>query len=339
MGFSVDGISDLYGELTPAEQGYLRSTLSQYVPSAVDDAARAVQGLGPAAQKAIQGLQSGNAVTAVESSIPLISAGLALIPGFGLAAAGVVAAGGQLFGMLADALHLGAPHEDVCSWVVGGVCFNKARPFGPSDPTWLRMERFAATTLAMNGEWHSHNEVPVVGNYASWLDVAFRSLPGWELWALGDHVSPAAKAWRDEKRLGGWTVDDATGQTDNGAGAKADAPSRVLAGKPEGDFLMTFYRAYVHSLEFVLNGYQQPDPYSLLLATAAAFNRTHSSHSTFTFDGQGSTFLDSLLSGGIDGLRKPPVTINTGPRVITLHLGAVPPVNPITRLHASLEKL
>ncbi len=331
VGLSGDtGIADLYGGLSPAEQDYVRSTLSQYVPSAVDDAARAIEGLGPAANQAISALGSGNAATAVEGSIPLIAGGLAAFGGpVGLAAAGVISAGGYAFGLLADALHLGAQPQEVCSWLVGEVCFNRTRAYGPSQPNgtpnpdWLRIEDFANTTLAMNGDWHSHNAIPVVGHYASWLNVAFDDVDiddiGWELWSLGDHVSPAAKAWRDNKVMGGWKVDDATGQLDNGAGYKLDSPARVLAGTPQGEFLMAFYRAYVHSLEFVINGYQQPDTYGLLVATKAAFDRQHSASGTWTFEpsprsapGTG-TWLERYLAGQYtQGHTEPPITINVG---------------------------
>jgi hypothetical protein len=328
---------DLYAGLTPAQRDSVASTLSGLVPAdAVGPASDALSRLAPAAKQAMAALGSGDALTAVEGSIPIIAGGLAAVGGpVGLAAAGVISAGGYAFGLLADALHLGAQPQEVCTWLVGEVCFNRSRPYGPSQPNgspnpdWLRIEDFATTTLAMNGDWHSHNAIPVEGLYASWLNVAFDGVDvddlGWELWSLGDHVSPAAVAWRENKRLGGWNVDDATGQLDNGAGYETDSPSRVLAGTPQGAFLMAFYRAYVHSLEFVINGYEQPDTYGLLLATKAAFDRQHSASSTWTFrpsprsaPGSG-TWLERYLGGQFDqGHTKPPITINAGPDVSAL---------------------
>lgn len=372
MPISVGGVADLYAGLTPDEQSYVKENLEQYAPAAATDAYNVIQNLGPAAEGAVHSFSSGNVVTAVEGALPLISGSLALAvpPPFGLAAAGVVGIAGEAFGLLSSAFGLGAPKPaESCNYKLGKVCFTQTQAFGPTDSNWTTLSDFATRSLNDRARWKTIPENLDTTGYISWLDLAADWVPGdlgdstlpaevvgFELYGLGDR-GPVATVWKKGKDKGGFKV-LSNGNTDNGAGGIMYNPIGPLPPQAKA-FLLTYYRALQHSWEMGLNGYKIPDPYTLLLATADAFNKTHSNSETFKFFpaplGGGSpnfnmftppTWVSMLLGGQVDQKGKPALTINVGATLMPLHVVILHPKmvakNPTLALkipHAAVQHL
>lgn len=77
-------------------------------------------------------------------------------------------------------------------------------------------------------------------------------------------------------------------------------------------FRLTYNAAWRKNYEYVINGHNWVDPYTLLTTLANAWNATHLPTSTYTFTGSGSTYINYLINANYDGDDHPPVAINTG---------------------------
>ena len=97
-------------------------------------------------------------------------------------------------------------------------------------------------------------------------------------------------------------------------------------------FLYVYYQAWRANAEFSINGYKPADDYALLTSVTQAWNKIHAGTSTYTFQpvappssraclnlypGLRSHYPNLLIDGDVDGVDKPPVTINLGPRALT----------------------
>ena len=269
-------------------------------PNEVQAAVQAYSGLDANSTAAVLGILDGGPIN-LETLAPLIGAGLAAT-GVGLP---VVAAVTALLPVLDGIIGMfaGSDQPQVCTWTVGptpgsAVCFNRIQPFGPTDPSWETFDQFAGGTIDQDA----------VTNYRNMTFGATVSNSRGQQIRVGD-LGNAFPGFMTG--IGCWLA------------AHPNAPAGV------DGFRFAYYKAWMANAEFAINGYQSADPYALLTACANAWNRGHSAHSTATFTPVTSggapcdDYIGLLLAGAVDQRDHPPVTINTGPRIILLNAGAL----------------
>ena len=306
-------------------------------PDQVQSAITAYTGLDAASTSCILGILDGGPVT-LTSLAPLIGAGL-LATGVGAPIAAAVTA---LLPVLDGIIGMFSPPQEHCTWKVGYYCFNRVQPYGPTDPLWETWGQFQGgrpDDIAIHN-WATWNG-SVLGTTANcpacWIPV---------YQPFGSHPSSVLN------RYGQVVHTDALGALPGFMEVMAcelntlDAPGAVLT--PEQSFRRAYYHAWQAANEFAINGYKSPDYYALLKACADAWNRAHAPTATYTFqpisgpipsvDQATSTFtcdpkktyIGLLLSGVVNSSADqttprdhPPVTINIGPRIVKLNIGAI----------------
>lgn len=94
---------------------------------------------------------------------------------------------------------------------------------------------------------------------------------------------------------------------------------------PVDAFRLVYDKAWEMNAEFLLNGQQWVDPYTLLTTLAKAWNATHEDSSTMVMGPTGGTYINNLLNGDYDGQDHPPLTLNTGPEIVAPDAPPAPP--------------
>ncbi len=238
----------------------------------VQSAITSYTGIGLGAQNAVLGIAQGGPIT-LTSTAPIVAAGLAFIPAIGPAIAGaylaalpVLNAIGQLF----------SSTPATCGgYMVGAVCFNKPRPYGPfipsgapgaggPNPDWTTWETFTAAVnlldYAVNPQGSTAAQVS--GSAAANGIVAGISLA--YMTQLGPQLEAADVLLHHNHTTGSIVL---FGTTMTNA-VSAAAQSRAL-------FLLLYGSAWKKNTEVTINGYQAANPYDLFKSVAAAWNATH----------------------------------------------------------------
>ena len=283
-----------YGQMSPTQATQLSQQLGDFgvtVPSDVQNGINAINGLLPATQSTIQAIKAGNGLAAITDATPLICAGLAAT-GVGTVAVAALAGGIAAFSAIASALGLNQqpPPLETCVWSAGNICNNRARPWGPQDPSWVTIEALTASANA--------NGIPGLSRLGSnnqqfWGDALgmWWGAMGAELYALGDR-SICAMNWATQQQESGNDLDTLV------AYQLRNVDQWSALGVTGKKFCMAFDVAWARMSETFLNGYSAPDPSAFVTAFITAWNTIHPPSRTIVFDGTGGTFLDNVISGG-----------------------------------------
>jgi hypothetical protein len=293
---------------TAANVAEIQSTLSGALSSAqLQSTIATYTGLSAVQSQSIlsiaENVANGQAPSWAELA-PLVAGGLALA---GVASVPVIALVAAAIPIVGALVSLITGTKAKCLWNVGGVCFAGEIPYGPSDPTWVTWADFLATPGG-----------PVAYSEAAFPDYA--ATIGCEL-PIVDRVLASQQP--------------GAGASDPFVGTLTPATLNVWL------FLRTYYTLWESNAEQAINGHPYASDAALLAQVATAWNNTHTSGSTFTFQpatvslssvlvgkdgvcGQNEnladptvpTFVSLLLAGQVDGHDEPPLTINTGPSTV-----------------------
>lgn len=273
--------------------------------------------------------------------MPLVSLGLAAT-GVGAPVAGLIAAAVPIAETVGQALGLfGTPVPTAhCDWIVNGAanpneanlsggdmqnadtkwhglpwygCFKGKRPFGPTDPRWVKWPDFVKKyqdNNAGNGMSHTIQAFPEWGNaiYTNLRDIANYGNKKYSVKSADGRVWKASDNGLMHSSL--WT-----------------APQAVR------DFHTLYFYMWQANAEMAINGHKFASDANVLTAAIQAWNLHHKGGSTFTIKpasssggvpliyGPAGSFIASLLNGDVDGQDFMPVG---GPVGITLPTGVAP---------------
>lgn len=339
--------------LDPSVQQAAQSAYSMLPASAQSAVGQVLNGfsaLPPQVKQAGGDVISGalHGAVPLTAMMPLVSLGLAAT-GVGAPVAGLIAAAVPIAETVGQALGLfGNPIPAAhCDWIVIGAanpseanlsggdmqnldtkfhalpyygCFKGKRPFGPTDPRWVKWPDFVKKyqdNEGGNGNSHSIGAFPEWGIiYANLRDIA-------------NYGNKNYKIKTNDGRV--WKANDNVKTFD---GNKEILVSSLWhAPQPVRDFHTLYFYMWQANAEMAINGHKFASDANVLTAAIQAWNLHHKGGGTFTIKPASSSggrplvyepsgsFIASLLNGDVDGQDFMPVG---GPVGITLPTGVAP---------------
>lgn len=381
IGASLSGVGIDPSLVSGAQSAY--SMLPDSVRGAVGDVLDSYNSIpGPiksAGSDLIAGALHGN--VSVSSMMPLLSMGLAA-SGVGAPVAGLLAAGAPLLGAVANLLDGEHPMStDRCTWIVkstsnpdpswlnGGSmtmpmsdddmrkhgytpesfgCFNKKRPYGPTDTTtgagWVKFSDYVKKNQKTQGNGLDHvlpafaNQAPI-GIQNDW-NVIYDDLRDLANAGNKNYVVVTDDGRKYKMITTGQKTDWYGGHAGPGgfygtenAGALWTAPLAVR------QFAALYFYMWQSNAEMAINGHKFASDKDVLVAAIRAWNLKHKGGSTVTIKPGDRWFVGYLLSGDIDGNGDTAITLPTAPvaapqkKIAPFHLGVSQKAKKVVPFH------
>jgi len=325
---SVQAAQSAYELLPHSVQGAVGDVLDSY--SALPSNVKQMGG------DIIAGALHGN--VSITSMMPLVSMGLAET-GVGAPVAGLVAAAVPILGAvgnLLDGSH--PPATDRCAWIVkstanvdpswlsGGSmtmpssdddmkkfgytpesfgCFNKKRPYGPSDPAWVKFAAYVKKNQKIFGNGHFAvlfafaNQMP---GYTNDWTIIYNDLR--DLANFGNKNYSMGSDDGRKFQMVPWNTQNPGGNQIR-AGYLYTAPLAVR------QFAALYFYMWQANAEMAINGHKFASDKDILVAALQAWNLRNKGGPTVTIKPGDKWFLGYLLNGDIDGNDETPITLPT----------------------------